>query len=278
MKAPTKAQSFSFSKFDISSASLKVWLFLALLSLSHLFIGYQLADRLGLFVGLMLAIAFNVLLFTHTDTGLLSFFGAKQVLGRDSWRLLEKATAFARKAGLDKPRVYVAEHSTPFAFSLAHLGRTGSVCLSSSLLEKLTESEISAVLAHQICKIATLQNLSNGAATSVANTFLGLAQSLDSIPTLRTAKPFTRLMTPVAWLLLRVFMTERSFYDNDDQAAYIVDSHKTLATALWKIESYCETLPFQTLPCTEHLFIVGPAGNKRLTQARIRRLAGTYPL
>jgi heat shock protein HtpX len=278
MKAQTKAQSFSISKLDVSSSSMKVWLFLAILSLAHLFIGYQLGGRLGLFIGLLLAVVFNFLLFTYTDNRLLNFFNAEEILGRDSWKLLDRAKIFARNAGMEKPKIFVAEHPTPFAFSLAHLGRNGSVCLSSSLLNKLDDIEVSAVLAHQICKISTLQSLSSGAASSVANAFLGLAYTLDQFPPIRLAKPFTRMISPVAWLLIRAFMPERKFHENDDQASSMVEDRYPLANALWKIESYCETMPFQTLPCTEHLFIVSPKGSHRLTESRIRRLAGTFPL
>jgi Zn-dependent protease with chaperone function len=195
MKAQTKAQSFSISKLDVSSSSMKVWLFLAILSLAHLFIGYQLGGRLGLFIGLLLAVVFNFLLFTYTDNRLLNFFNAEEILGRDSWKLLDRAKIFARNAGMEKPKIFVAEHPTPFAFSLAHLGRNGSVCLSSSLLNKLDDIEVSAVLAHQICKISTLQSLSSGAASSVANAFLGLAYTLDQFPPIRLAKPFTRMIS-----------------------------------------------------------------------------------
>jgi heat shock protein HtpX len=284
---------FYFGSLTIARLSLEVWLFLALIALLQLFVGYHFGGRTGLFAGLMTAIGLNILIFYFSNAQLLSKYQAVELQGQDAWGLLELAKKYARNVGVQMPHMYLMNHSTPIAFSLGQSWHRASICLSTGLLEKLSPEEVDAVMAHQICHVRRMGTFAFGASSALANALSGLSVILDNMwpPNWREdaprQRPFVNLISPLAWLLIRLAISDKNYFENDDLAASLVARRHALASALWKIESYCQTQPLQTLPCTHHLFIVNPEGLKEhnwffLThpklEMRIRRLIGTYPL
>lgn len=286
-------QSYFISSIPLTWASLKVWIFLIALALFHLFVGYRVAGRWGLFVGLMMAVILNILIFYHGSTHLLEKFRAQKLAGQDPWGLLEMATQYSRLSGIPRPAIFVAPSEKVFSFSLGNTWDLGAVCLSQGALDKLSPPEIEAVLAHQICHIRRLDTFAFGVSSSLAHSLVGLASLLDQAwpvnwfqPGLRQ-KPFLTLISPLSWLLIRFAVSNGNFYENDDLAASLLPDRKHLATALWKMESFSQTKPLEILPCTNHLFMVNPEGLKESNwfyvlhppiENRIRRLIGSFPL
>lgn len=293
VSSPRQTQHFFMSSMPLTRASLKVWLFLVVLALLHLFIGYRIAGRLGLFFGLMMAVTLTVLIFYYGSAHLLEKFQAKKLAGQDPWGLLEIAVRYSRLLGIACPSVFVAPSEKVFSFSLGHTWDMGAVCLSQGALEKLSSEEIEAVLVHQICHIRRLDTFAFGATSSLAHSLVGLATILDRAWPVNwfqagmKQKPFLILISPLSWLLVRFAVSNGNFYENDDLAASLLPNRKYLAIALWKMESFSQTKPLEILPCTSHLFMVNPEGLKESNwfyvlhppiANRIRRLVGSFPL
>jgi heat shock protein HtpX len=68
----------------------KVWIFLFIVSLAHLFIGYQVGDRAGLLLGFFLAVLFNLSVFFFGEVHLLKFTGARRARSMESDRANRK--------------------------------------------------------------------------------------------------------------------------------------------------------------------------------------------
>lgn len=295
MRNPTKVpfSEFSIFPFTLARVSVKVWIFLGALALAHLFAGYRFYGRTGLWVGFLMATAFVILVYSFSEPPLIRKFKARQLKGQDAWNLRETATRFARMAGVPVPDVFLMENPTPIAFTMGPSWHFASLCLSTSLLEKLSASEVEAVVAHQICHLRRLETFSFAISSSIANSLLGLATILDiSWPVNWRAgrlkqRPFLTLLAPMAGFILRIAHSDRSYFENDDLTASLLPDRKALASALWKIESYCQTQPLDIPACTNHLFIVNPEGLKESNwffaphpkmESRLKRLVGTYPL
>jgi heat shock protein HtpX len=292
MRNPTKVpfSNASFLPFELSRVSLKVWIFLMTLALAHLFIGYKLNGRFGLWVGFLMAATLVLLVYFFAEPPLLERFKARKLEGQDSWNLQEMAARYSRIVGVVKPDLYLMENSTPIAFSM---GNQPVVCLSTELLKKLTPMEIEAVMAHQICNLRRLESFSFSVSHVLANSLVGLATVIDFgwpgnwIRRQKWQRPFLTLLAPIAGLILRMAHSDRSYFETDDLAASIIPDRQALAQALWKLESYCQTRPLDIPPCTTHLFIVNPEGLKESNwffvthpklESRLKRLVGTYPL
>lgn len=286
-------RSFSYSPIQFTPVSLKVWFFLAVIAFVHLFIGFKLGGRPGLFIGLLMAMTLNALIFYYGESQLLEKFKTKKLEGQDAWGLLDLAQKYSKLAGTPPPTIRLIISKNVFAFSLGHTWTRASICISQGMLEKLTAEEIEAVVAHQVCHIRRLDTFAFGVASALANSLVGLAYVLDQtwpINWFRKEgyhKPFMAIISPLAWLLIRFAVSDRNYYENDDLAASLLPQRKILATALWKIESYCQTQPLDVAPCTNHLFIVNPDGLRQQNwfylshpkiENRIRRLIGSYPI
>lgn len=266
--------------------STKVWLFLITLSMAHLIIGYQLADRVGLFIGFLMAVALNLLIFSFGETNLLGKMHAHILEGQDPWGVIEKVNQFSKHAGVfPAPKIYLLETNTPTALALGHAWRRGAIGVSRGLLEKLEHEELHAVIAYLVCYIHRLDSFGFGVTSIIANSFMGLAAALDKpFPKVR---PFTWLLSPLAWLVIRIAVNDKNFYDNDDLATSLLHERAWLARALWKLQGYADSVPLEIPPCTSHLFVVSPRGAYEKnwfnqahpkTSHRIQRLVGYYPI
>jgi len=261
-----------------------------------LIIGYKLADRLGLFLGLISAIAFHTLIYFYGDSQLLKYFKARHVRGNDPWGLQKILRTHALHLQIPKPALYIIDSNTAIAFSLGHNWQRGAICVSTGLLKNLREKEVEAVLAHQICHIHRLNTFGFGVAHVVAFAIVGLGKILDyfwifklfkQAKWARLHRPFSNLFSPLAWFILKIAVSDKVYFQNDDMAAALLHDRKALAEALWKLEGLSQTHPLTIPPCSSHFFIVNPTG---LTEknwfllahpkidTRIRRLIGYFPI
>lgn len=290
---PKRVSEISWDIFPVSRMSLRVWFCLGLIALAHLFVGYQIGGRLGLFIGLLLAISLTFLVFYFSIPALLRDFDAEKLEGQDAWGLLNSLENLAQNLEMPTPSLYRLPMSTPLAFSLGRPGDTAAIALSEGLLNKLNPEEIQAVLAHQISHLRTIDTFRVGVSSSLAHAFMGLAQVLDQalpvnwIPKKSQQKPFEALLSPIAALFIRLVISDKDFYANDDLAASLIPNKQALATAIWKMHSYSQTEPTKIIACTSHLFIVNPEGLKDSNwffvthpslESRVKRLVGSYPL
>lgn len=278
--------------FNVTKMSLKVWMCLGVIALAHLFIGYQMGGRLGLFIGLMMAVCLTLLVFYYGTPNLLRFFDAKKLEGQDPWGILEIANHFCTPLEMMTPSIYLLPESVPLAFSLGRPGKSAVVAVSEGLLEKLSTQEVTAVIAHQLAHIKTVDTFRVGVSSSLASAAIGLSYVLDqAIPLNWIGKThqkfFEGILSPFASLLIRLSISDKDYFANDDLAASLIPQKMSLAQALWKMQSYSQTEPVKIIPCTNHLFIVNPEGLKQShwvfashpsLESRIRRLVGTYPL
>jgi heat shock protein HtpX len=295
MRNPTKVplSEFSIFPFTLARVSIKVWIFLGALALTHLFVGYRLSGRTGLWVGFLMAAVFVLLVSSFSEAPLIQKFKARKLQGQDPWNLREIAERFSRIAGVPTPDIFLMDSPTPIAFTMGPSWHFANLCLSTSLLQKLSPTEVEAVVAHQVCHLRRLETFSFAISSSMANSLLGLATVLDmSWPVnwrMRKLqqRPFLTLLAPLAGLILRIAHSDRSYFENDDLTVSLLPDRKALASALWKIEGYCQSQPLDIPPCTNHLFIVNPEGLKESNwffvthpkmESRLKRLVGTYPL
>ncbi len=295
MRNPTKVPFSNMTLFPLTLArvSLKVWIFLLALAIVQLYLGYRLGGRPGLWIGFLWSVSFISLIYFFADARLLKKFKVRKLSGQDAWNLTEMVDKYSRLAGVPRPDIFLMDHPTPIAFSMGSSWNQARICLSTGALQKLTNPEIEAVLAHQVCHLRRLEMFSFAVSSSVANSLIGLAQVLDRAWPANWGKkkprqfPFLTLLSPLAGLILRIALSDRSYFEIDDLAQNFLVDRKALATALWKLESYCQAEPLDILPCTNHLFIVNPEGLKESNwffvthpkmENRLKRLAGTYPL
>lgn len=264
----------------------KVWIFILSSSFALLLLGYQLGERLGLFVGFLLALTVNFFVFFYGESHVLARLNARRVKGQDAWGLLEKVQRLSEKLQMPPPAVYVTPHASVNAFCVGHSWKRGSLGFTAGLLKNFNDQELEAVVAHQLCHIRRLDTFAFGVSSTIANSVVGMGQFLDSFMPYNL-KLFMPMLSPVGWVIIKTVVGEKSFFENDLMAAELLEDRPQLGEVLWRMEGLAQTVPLEIPACTSHLFMVNPEGfhQKNLflkshpsIETRIQKLMGYYPI
>lgn len=275
-----------------SKNATKVWLFIIGVCLTFLFVGYHFGGRLGLFVGFLLSVGVNALIFLFGESSLLQYFSAYQIRGQDSWGINTQVKDFCDKWQLSSPLIYIAPIETPTAFCTGLGLRKAVICLSEGLLKNFTQEEITSVLAHQLCHIRRMDNFAFGVTSTISNALMGLGMLLDKVWPLNWFKQkqshvFLNLMMPIGWLVIRIVVSSKTYFENDKMAGQLMDDDRRIGEILWRLEGISQTRPLHVPPCTHHLFVVNPDGFAAKSffskfhpamNDRLRKLMGYYPI
>jgi heat shock protein HtpX len=277
------------------STSTQVWIFIVTTSLLFLILCSQLTGRLGLFIGLILALLFHTLIFIWGDGLLLRKFLLTPLKGQDPWGLNQKVQTWINSDQLNLPEkieLYLLESDLPTAFSFEVPWKTPLVALSDSLIKRLTPQEVEMVLIHQLCQLEHRQSLRFAVFSLIATTLSQSALFLDRIwiPNSvfnRKQRPFLTLFSPLISLFIRISHSTLDQFVIDQHAAQLIGSREKLGRLLWKLEGWSLTHPMDILPATTHLFIVNPSRIRQknnllqfhpATRDRLEKLVGSYPV
>ena len=277
---------------NTSSISTQVWLFVVSTSLVFLILCSQLGGRLGLFLGLLIALTFHTLIFLWGEGFLLKNFTLSPLKGQDPWRLNDKLDQWTVENKQEKPRLFLMSCSLPTAFSFELPWKHSMIVLSEGLLKTMSHEEVEMVLAHQLCQLRHRRNLRFAVLSLLANTFSQLAVKLDKfwIPNYvfgRKQKPFLYAFSPVISALVRLSHSTTDQFAADQNAAQLIGSREKLGRLLWKLEGWALTHPIDVPPATSQLFIVNPERIRQKnhllqfhppTQSRLEKLVGSYPI
>lgn len=273
--------------------STKVWIFILISSLTLLILGYELGERIGLFVGFLCAVSLNFFVFFYGESNILLSLHAKQIKGQDAWGLEEILEKYSAHLGIHPPDLYLVPSETETAFCVNHLWRKGSLAITTGLVKNFSKEDLEAVLAYQLCSLNKLDSFMVGVTSTLANALVGLGLLLDHfwppnyfLLRSQKQKPFLRLLTPVGWGLIKLANGHKRFYENDLQAAELIHDRFRMAEVLWRLEGLAQTQPLRPPPCSSHLFIVNPEGYRQKLlfkshpsiEVRLQKLMGYYPI
>ncbi|MCB0341885.1 MAG: M48 family metalloprotease [Pseudobdellovibrionaceae bacterium] len=275
----------------------RAWIYLITLALVLIVLGHWLGGRDGVLWGVAMALSINSVMYFFGDARILQSVQGHHLEGQDPWRALEILSTLSRKARIPEPKLLVMDQSSPQAFAVGRSWKEATVVVTQGLLDSFDRGELEAILAYQVACIKRLDTLSFGISSLFATLFLWVTRGLDAFLRLITGAkkdPYapqshivTYITAPVVALLLRSSVGSSSYYHIDQLAAELTGQPKTLAQALWKLDSLRATQPFSVSPAAAHMFIVNPLTGKgwsRYFQAqppvkkRIQNLLGYYPI
>ncbi len=275
----------------MAANSTKVWIFILVSSLMLLMLGYDVGERLGLFVGFLCAVSLNFFVLFYGDSQILTSLTAKQIQGQDPWGLSEILQKYSNHLGLNPPDLYLVATETETAFCVNHLWRKGAIAITTGLVKNFCKEDLEAVIASQLCSLKKLDTFAISIASTLANALVGFGKLLDyfwppNYFLLQKQKPFLKIFAPLGWGLVKITNGRKRFFENDLQAAELIHDRFRLAEILWRLEGSAQTQPLRPPPCSSHLFIVNPEGyrQKRLfrshpsIEVRLQKLMGYYPI
>jgi heat shock protein HtpX len=266
---------------------------LAALTALFMGVGWLIGGESGMLIALVLAAAGNLFAYWNADRVVLAAYGARPIARAEAPRLYDIVASLAQHAAIPMPRLYLVESAQPNAFATGRDPDHAAVAVTRGLLAALDETEVAAVIGHELSHVVHRDTLTMtitatlaGAIGMLANFafFLGPRQDERDTPLGSAGALLVALLAPLAALLVQMAISRTREYEADRGGADISSDPLALASALGKIEAIARRSAMadaERNPATAHLFIINPlhgAGVAHLfashpaTGERIRRL------
>ncbi|ACN99731.1 zinc metalloprotease HtpX [Sulfurihydrogenibium azorense] len=270
---------------------LKTVLLLGVLTGMFLAIGHLVAGKQGMIIAFVVALIMNFFAYFFSDKMALAMYGAREIPYEEAPWLHQMVEELARKAGIPKPKIYLAPIHVPNAFATGRDPDHAAVAVTSGILQILNKDELRGVLAHELghiknrdILISSIAATIGGAISMLANmayytAFLGgrdeennniIANIIGSI--------ILFIVAPLAATLIQMAISRSREFIADETGAKISGCPLCLANALRKLEEIANNPQLQQVatqevnPGTAHMMIVNP-----LRADTIMKLFSTHP-
>ncbi len=269
---------------------LKTVLLLGTLTGLFLLAGKILGGTTGMIIAFVLAMVMNFVSYWFSDKMALAMYGAKEIPYEEASWLHDMVEDLANRAGIPKPKVYLAPIDIPNAFATGRSPSHSAVAVTSGILQILDPEELKGVLAHEIAHIKNRDIL----ISSIAATIGGAISMLMDIAFWSAifgggndeeegggigdiiAGILTFILAPLIAMLIQMAISRTREYAADETGAKICGCPLSLARALEKLEIAANELApvasQEVNPGTAHMMIVNP-----LRADFIAKLFSTHP-
>lgn len=251
----------------------KTTILLTAMTMLFMLVGFLLAGQTGMLIALVIAAAMNVFSWWNSGNMVLRMHNAREVTHESAPQLVTMVEQLAENAGLPMPRVYVLETDQPNAFATGRSPDHAAVAASTGLLDRLTEEEVAAVMAHELAHIKNRDTLTMtitatlaGAIGMLAN-FAFFFRSDRNNPLGFIGVIATMFLAPMAAGIVQMAISRTREYEADRDGAEICGNPLWLASALKKIEHYARGIfnePAERSQSTAHLFIINPLNGRSM--------------
>jgi heat shock protein HtpX len=211
-------------------------------------------------VAVIAAALFAVQLFTSDKIALYSM-GAREVAPGDGYQAQRLHAIIERlciQANLPKPHVAIAQTPMPNAFAVGRSPKSATVCATTGILELLSDSELEAVLGHELTHVQNRDVM----VMTIASFFAAIASFIvqmgfwfggafggddnDNGPGAIVVILVSAVVYVVSWILLQALSRYREFAA-DRGSAILTGRPSALISALMKISGTMERIPQRDL-------------------------------
>ncbi|MGC9006825.1 MAG: zinc metalloprotease HtpX [Sulfurihydrogenibium sp.] len=270
---------------------LKTVLFLGILTGLFLAIGHLVAGKQGMIIAFVVAMVMNFFSYFFSDKMALAMYGAREIPYEEAPWLHQMVEDLARRAGIPKPKIYLAPIHVPNAFATGRDPEHAAVAVTSGILQILNKDELRGVLAHELghiknrdILISSIAATIGGAISMLANmayytSFLGgRDENNGNLITNIIGALILFIVAPLAATLIQMAISRSREFLADEAGAKISGCPLCLANALRKLEEMAQNPNLQEVasqevnPGTAHMMIINP-----LRADTIMKLFSTHP-
>ena len=251
--------------------------------------GFLIGSEAGMAIAFLFAAGSNVFAYWNSDKVVLSLYRARPVDRASAPALVSVVEQLAQKAGLPMPKVFVADKLQPNAFATGRNPEHAAVCVTTGLLERVDQEELTGVVAHELSHVKNCDTLIMTIVATIA-VMVGMLGNVASGLDGRSRNPLgiagvllVTLLAPIAAVLEQMADNRGREFEADRSGAALSGRPLCLASALRRIDHLARVIDkaeADANPVTAKMFIVNPihGGISRLfashppIEERIRRL------
>ena len=216
----------------------------------------------------VMAVLVNLISYWYSDKIVLSMYRAKFVTQNEYPKLYSIVSRVAMNAGVPMPRIAYVPSNVPNAFATGRNEKNAVVAVTRGALDLLSDTELEAVIGHEIGHIKNkdMQIQTIAAVIAAIIGYLGFMGRFMIFTDNRNRGNsqligiiLLAVFLPLAALIIRMAISRTREYGADERSAQFTGMPDQLARALIKIENYVRRKPMrQENPATAHMFIVNP--------------------
>lgn len=245
----------------------KTFLLLLALTLILMLIGEQLGGRQGMLVALGFAVLLNFGSYWFSDKIVLAMYRARdpQSASPSERRVEVIVRNLTTQANLPMPRVKVIDTEVPNAFATGRNPQHAVVAVTTGILGILNDTELAAVLAHELTHVQNRDILIGAIAATLAGAITMLARMAYWVGGDRDRNAIGALimliLAPIAAMLIQLAVSRSREYAADRGAGLLTQQPLALVHALEKLHLSVQQRPLAATggtQATAHLFIVNP--------------------
>lgn len=212
----------------------------------------------------------------------LAMNGAHEIQKRDNPRLYRTVENLTIATGMPMPKIYIMDDPAPNAFATGRDPQHAVVCATTGLLDMMTDSELEAVMAHELGHV---QNYDIRVMMIVFGLVSAIGFIADMImhimwwggddespnPIFLALGLLAAILAPFVAMMVQLAVSRRREYLADSTSALTTRYPEALISALEKIRDHGSATKRQNT-ATAHLFFASPLKGKS-----IARLFSTHP-
>jgi heat shock protein HtpX len=248
--------------------TLRTGILMAALTGLFLVVGFLIGGGPGMVIAFLFAAGTNLFAYWNSDKMLLSMYGARQVDETGAPELVHLVWQLSQKAGLPMPKVYIVENEQPNAFATGRDPKHAAVCVTTGLLQRVSNEELAGVLAHEFGDVKHRDTLTMtitatiaGAVSMLANFAFFLGGDRRNNPLGVVGMLLVMLLAPIAAVLVQMAVSRPREFEADKAGAEISGRPLWLASALEHIDAAAkriDNVEAEQNPATAHMFIINP--------------------
>ena len=245
-----------------------------------------------LWVAIVLSVGQSLIGYYSGDKIALATSGASEIEKKDNPRLWNAVENLCITAGIPMPRVYIIDDSAPNAFATGRDPKHSSIAVTTGLLERLSDSELSGVIAHEIShirnydiRLMTIVVVLVGIISLITDLFFrarffGFGNNNDNREggsqiqlIVMVLSIIAIILAPIAASLIQLAISRKREYLADSAGVELTRYPEGLASALEKISHYSQPVKSAS-SATAHLYISNPLGKKT---SYLSKIFSTHP-
>lgn len=259
-------------------------IFVIIIGIIGLVIGYAYGGDYGLSIGIFIAAVFYALLQYFMASKLaMAMTGARQIEKRDApelWRIVEN---LAITDGTPMPKIYLIDDPAPNAFATGRNPQNAIVGATTGLLDIMSKRELNAVMAHEMSHVKNydirVSMIAFGLVSAIGLLadialrimFYGDNRDRNVHPAVYILGFVVIILAPILATITQLAISRQREYLADASGALMTRDSEGLASALAKLKAYGRPMQKQS-SSTANLFMDNP-----LKPGLFSRLFSTHP-